>query len=336
MLIGVAAVGLLLLLALPAVRAAQEAARRNRCISNLKQLAIALHNYHDIHKQFPNVTSTKIRGVAPASISTEGNPGAGYHWLVSILPYLEEKKLYDEMERASNGFRLSPFDPAVKPATGNAAGTASGFAAIEIDYSRCPSQRGGSFAEAPEFAAIGAKSVAAFNYVALSATHLDCMLGDPNAPDYMPPNGVIVPGPAAIELRSIVDGTSRTLMLVETRERSYTSWYDGSAGWVVAGDPNVTRPTIDLNGWVIPQCNPSSALNVGPSRSNLHHFYLPTSLHSNIASDWEWGPSSEHTGNVIMHAFSDGSARGLTLDINTRVYFELVTRAGREPVAPAE
>jgi hypothetical protein len=107
--IGVAAIGLLLLLALPAVRAAQEAARRNRCMGNLKQLAIALHNYHNIHKQFPNVTSTEIRGVAPASISTKGNPGAGYHWLVSILPYLHEKKAtmkWNKPVEASDFLRL--------------------------------------------------------------------------------------------------------------------------------------------------------------------------------------------------------------------------------------
>jgi hypothetical protein len=98
------------------------------------------------------------------------------------------------MEQASRGFRLSPFDPAVKPTAGSVVGAASDFAALEFDFSRCPSQRGDRSAGAPEFAAIGPRSVAAFHYVALSATHLDCILGDPNAPDYMPPNGVIVPG----------------------------------------------------------------------------------------------------------------------------------------------
>jgi competence protein ComGC len=331
MLIGVAAIGLLLLLALPAVRAAQEAARRNRCIDNLKHHVLAMHNYHDVHKQLPNITSTGIRGVAPASLSSEDSSGSGYHWFVSILPYLGEKKSFDQMERASNGFTLSPFDPAVKSNTGNTPSAASNFASLKFDFSRCPSQRGSQLTNAPEFAASGPNSVAAFNYVALSATHLDCMLGDRNAGDYIVPNGVLIPGPTIVTFRSIVDGTSRTLILVETRERNYTSWYDGTVGWVVAGDTNAPKPIIDSNGSLKPHSGSSSALNVGPSSANPNRFYLPTALHSKIAIDWEWGPSSEHVGGVITHAIADGSARSLTDDIDTQLYMQLVTRAGREP-----
>jgi competence protein ComGC len=336
MLIGVAAIGLLLLLALPAVRAAQEESRRNRCIDNLKHHVLAMHNYHDVHKQLPNITSTEIRGVAPASLSSEDSSGSGYHWFVSILPYLGEKKSFDQMQRASNGFTLSPFDPAVKPNIGNTPSAASSFASQKFDFSRCPSQRGSQFTNAPEFAVGGPNSVAAFSYVALPATHLDSMLGDRNAADYIAPNGVLIPGPTIVTFRSIVDGTSRTLILVETRERNYTSWYDGTVGWVVAGDPNVPKPVVDSNGLLKPYSYASSALNVGPDRANLKRPYLPPALHSKIAIDWEWGPSSEHVGRVILHAIADGSARSLTDDIDTQLYMQLVTRAGREPTSCCE
>ena len=215
MLIGVAVIAFLIFLALPFVQAAREAARRNHCINNMKQLVLALHNYHDKQGQFPNLTSTQISGVSPASLQTDDNPGTGYSWLVSILPYLADRKSFDEMERVSGGFVLSPFASEMKPNIGSAAGQARTFAAQEFSFHRCPSQSGGRFASAPEYV-IGAPDVVArSSYVALSATHLDCILGNSDVPDYVPPNGVIVPGPTIVTLKSIVGKKSRLLILAE-------------------------------------------------------------------------------------------------------------------------
>jgi hypothetical protein len=69
-------------LVLPGVQAAREAARRAGCTNNLKQIGLALHNYHDRHKCFP-----------PAVIADEaGNPR--YSWRVAILPYLQQDALF--------------------------------------------------------------------------------------------------------------------------------------------------------------------------------------------------------------------------------------------------
>jgi hypothetical protein len=68
---------------LPAVRYAGPAARRSQCSNNLKQIALALHNYHDFYGTFP-----------PAYIAdADGKPM--HSWRVLILPYLEKKPLYD-------------------------------------------------------------------------------------------------------------------------------------------------------------------------------------------------------------------------------------------------
>jgi hypothetical protein len=252
-------------------------------------------------------------------------------------PYLDSNtKLYEEIEQTSKNFTLSPFDPRVKPSTKNTATATAHFVSLEFPYSHCPSKRGDWFATAPEFVGFGPKAVTAFNYVALSATHLDCMLGDPTATDFIEPNGILVPGPSVITIRSVKDGTSKTLMLVETREPNYTSWYDGSVGWVVAADPNGPKPTMGSYGMLTLAPKSSTALNIGPSSANFNRFYIPMAKHSNIVSNWQWGPSSVHAGDVIIHGIADGSVRSLADDIDPVLYLHLVTREGREPMSTPE
>ncbi|MGQ9821071.1 MAG: DUF1559 domain-containing protein [Thermogutta sp.] len=80
----VATAGILVALLLPAVQAAREAARRAQSTNNLKQLGLALHNYHDVHGHFP-----------PQAIN-DPNGRPLLSWRVSILPYLECRALYEQ------------------------------------------------------------------------------------------------------------------------------------------------------------------------------------------------------------------------------------------------
>lgn len=76
--------GILVALLLPAVQAAREAARRAQCSNNLKQIALAMHNYHDVYKCFP-----------PAYVADES--GRPIHsWRVLILPFLEQRALFEQ------------------------------------------------------------------------------------------------------------------------------------------------------------------------------------------------------------------------------------------------
>jgi prepilin-type processing-associated H-X9-DG protein len=76
--------GIPIALLLPAVQAAREAARRSQCSNNLKQIGLAMHNYHDTYKCFP-----------PAYIPDEdGRPM--HSWRVLILPFLEQGYLYEQ------------------------------------------------------------------------------------------------------------------------------------------------------------------------------------------------------------------------------------------------
>jgi Protein of unknown function (DUF1559) len=80
-----ATIGTLVGLLLPAVQSAREAARRAQSSSNLKQLALAMHNYHDAFQSFP-ATAILERGTGKPLLS----------WRVAILPFIEESALYNE------------------------------------------------------------------------------------------------------------------------------------------------------------------------------------------------------------------------------------------------
>jgi prepilin-type processing-associated H-X9-DG protein len=65
------------------------AARRSSSKNNLKQLGLALHNYHDVYRQFPTGTI----------VDDKLKPDQRLSWIVSILPFIEEKAVYDRIER---------------------------------------------------------------------------------------------------------------------------------------------------------------------------------------------------------------------------------------------
>jgi prepilin-type N-terminal cleavage/methylation domain-containing protein len=88
LLVVIAIIGVLVALLLPAVQAAREASRRTRCQNNLRQIAIALSNYHDTFKCFP-----------PGGISTNETS-----WTVLVLPFLEQKNLYEQFDFSKGGY----------------------------------------------------------------------------------------------------------------------------------------------------------------------------------------------------------------------------------------
>ncbi|MEX0818435.1 MAG: DUF1559 domain-containing protein, partial [Pirellulaceae bacterium] len=83
LLVVIAIIGILVALLLPAVQAAREAARRMSCNNNLKQLALAAHNYHDTYKVFPANANNRdaSRGKPPTN---------GFSWISKTLPFFEQ------------------------------------------------------------------------------------------------------------------------------------------------------------------------------------------------------------------------------------------------------
>ena len=93
LLVVIAIIGILVALLLPAVQSARAAARRMQCSNHLKQLGLALHNYHTAHEQFPPAQYIQIDSKAA------GNPSPDdwvrWSWFASILPYVEQMALAD-------------------------------------------------------------------------------------------------------------------------------------------------------------------------------------------------------------------------------------------------
>jgi len=92
LLVVIAIIGVLVALLLPAVQAAREAARRTKCSNNLKQLGLAVHNYHDTFNYLPTSGGYGAEGPRPTA-----NPNRK-GWIVSILPQMEQTALYDRFE----------------------------------------------------------------------------------------------------------------------------------------------------------------------------------------------------------------------------------------------
>jgi prepilin-type N-terminal cleavage/methylation domain-containing protein len=123
LLVVIAIIGILIALLLPAVQAAREAARRSQCTNNMKQIGLALHNYHDTHKTFPPAA---IWGTPNTPANVLGRLPDPYHhtWCTAILPFMEQQPLYDTVD-----FRLRAWGQTI--------------VSTQVQTLRCPSDSGG-------------------------------------------------------------------------------------------------------------------------------------------------------------------------------------------------
>ena len=214
LLVVIAIIAVLIALLLPAVQAAREAARRTQCVNNLKQLGIAMHNYHDQIGTFPIGRQGTYRPTGDPGYP--GDPSGGNHrrtWAFSILPYLEQTNISNAVN-----FSLAYSDAS------NANETAL---TIEVSGYLCPSDPNSGVINAAGFkfhlgnfepnwgnTHYSQDGVTGGNPFSYSAT---------GSPGTGPPGGAVtfLGAPFALDksfgLRDLMDGTGGTLLMSEVK-----------------------------------------------------------------------------------------------------------------------
>lgn len=333
LLVVIAIIAILVALLLPAINAAREAARRNNCINKMRQLAIAVTNHESAYQRFPRATDAKApllgTGAAlPGSIDTE--LFAGYSWIVKILPFMEEGPLYDRITATSQKFTQPAFsalnvevrvDDNVEP---------KHLAERILPFLRCPSYPGPDTATASDY---GSLEVGGGNYVCLPGTHFERETG------VLEENGVIVSrfkiGKRGRRIGDIADGISKTLLLTESKEERYSGWYDGQVTWVMPIRYGIQivprRPEDGYPGPDPRRDDQATTINLGPSPSQPSLRYLRQRQWAG-QQDRDWGPSSQHSGGMAIHAFADAHMASISDGIEAKVYYRLVTVNGSDPV----
>ncbi len=189
LLVVIAIIAILIALLLPAVQQAREAARRSTCKNNLKQLGLAMHNYHETYKMFPP-DNTFTRGkIGTSSIEAWG-------WGTYLLPFLDQAPLFKNMGVSSR---------TLDKMLGTSAKT---YAQTSLPVFLCPSDDSQVLNLKRAFN--NNFHVATSNYV---ANH-GCRWSQPDQRN-RDPMGIFNVTPNPIRLRDITDGPSNTIAIGE-------------------------------------------------------------------------------------------------------------------------
>ena len=216
LLVVIAIIAILIALLLPAVQQAREAARRTQCRNNLKQIGLALYNYHDQFSVFPPGNAlSHLSPTAPYSVNlTTANRAAGFGWAAFILPQIDQAPLYNQLNVGGAGLVSLMQQAALRP-----------LAQTVLPGYRCPSDTAPALNDQRGFtnAIFADTSVATSNYVGVHGTRWS------HADDWIlnrtDPYGIFWPG-SRVGIRDITDGTSNTFLVGER------NWDNKSAIWV--------------------------------------------------------------------------------------------------------
>jgi prepilin-type N-terminal cleavage/methylation domain-containing protein len=408
LLVVIAIIGVLVALLLPAIQAAREAARRNSCLNNMKQISLGLLNHESAKGYYPlastapfqfgTIAGSKI-GSANQRVATGGSDGDGYSWLVLILPFMEQQPLYTQISTAPhlatggvpNKLLAGPCSQNNMPI--KIGGTGASIFTLQVETFKCPSYPGADDAKAR----IGTtNTMAVGNYVALASTHYNRDGQTPAGADVAnedslfesKPGGKLkqIGGNGALAFwqrvtpadvttnfttlrgnsqASIRDGTSGTAWFTESRDENWSSWVSGYASYVVGADPAGPGKINKVNnlGALTPVTNPmmlgwanaapgQTALNVGsgvkraggdaaanvdtptptdPTKQST--FYQRPFMHGADTAKGRWyGPSSAHSGGVVLHSYADGHGKSINESIERNTYLRIISRAGQEVI----
>jgi prepilin-type N-terminal cleavage/methylation domain-containing protein len=319
LLVVIAVIGTLVGLLLPAVQTARESARRSTCSNNVKQLGLAIHNYHDANKKFPSGGRSVIADPSPiTNCNINGgtlNTSARAPWSVLILPFLDDLGRYAKfkldisfhgMENDGNEASPSNYEEQFKP---NAA-------------FQCPSDKNNllrSTADATRFhpntnyfavsgGGIKDGSGAASTYAGTSSCGTSTGSGTYRPVIYY--NGIFF-HMSETRMKDITDGTSKTFMVGETR---YNPLRRGSTGptqsWA-SGVRTHASNNFSIAGIVAAAVNGPNSSDVDPAASDVFSVFTSTF-------------GSRHVGGCHF-SMADASVQFVGNDIDLATYRSMGT-----------
>ncbi len=297
LLVVIAIIAILIALLLPAVQQAREAARRSTCKNSLKQIGLALHNYHDSHQVYP--PGYIARGVTSTAMSA-AETGSGFSWGVMILPFLDQAPLYNQLDLN--------LDCTVSPNIG--------LAAEPVPVFRCASDPNQGVFSASDgtntYQLSSANYVGIYGYGSLTA-----------APGNPTDKGVLYRN-SKIKIRDMTDGSSNSIVV---GERSYQHQFGGVATAVQADStwyasiPGVTRPA----GMGTMMEGPASLIlgHVGQDAATTP-MVMMAMQHPPNTTNHIGNFSSKHVGGAHF-LLGDGAVRFLSENMNYETFRHLGT-----------
>jgi prepilin-type N-terminal cleavage/methylation domain-containing protein/prepilin-type processing-associated H-X9-DG protein len=318
LLVVIAIIAILIGLLLPAVQQAREAARRTQCTNNLKQMILALHNYHDVNRTFP----PGYRFVAGSSTNTIGGI------CISILPYIEQENIRKRINVKTPWFLFPPE-----------------IAQTIVPVFTCPSD----VSDNPiTFRSVTSLGVPVGDTFAISSYGQSmgyddavCFASGLGAKSANEHTGVFYVH-SKTQFRDITDGTSNTFAIGEA-----------ASGFRMCEGIGCTGPDVGpaAHSWLINGTNKEHFLALGIHYSGslastvepinkplaTESYYHAISAPLDCRPSWRGGPHwatnfrSFHTGGA-QFAFCDGSVHFLSENIDMGTYRALSTIGGGEVI----
>lgn len=330
LLVTIAVIAVLIALLVPAVQRVREAATRTECKNNLKQMGLALHNFHDANKRFPSThqlrkgynhpenhklpdppRGAQAKPARPGALAGYPVEGMYFSWLVRITPYLEQEAFYKQVD--FNKWPWFQYPAGVVPGVHN---SLNGFAWKRLV---CPTDSRAQLIYKdrvnPTKPWIALTAYVAVHGVGeLHSGYLkDAVLVDDGIEGF---NGVMHVN-SATRMNMITDGRSHTVMVGE-KPPSNTLNY----GWWFAGSGE------------LPICRGTGDIALGSHEFNpvlgKRDKFRPGNL-NDPSEEHRWHYWSLHPGGAHF-LMADASVRWLSYS-GADVLIPLSTRSGREPVS---
>lgn len=290
LLVVIAIIAILIALLLPAVQQAREAARRSQCKNNLKQVGLALHNYHSAFGLFPYATANTGNCFTASTDTVTNHTG----WL-SLLPYIDQKPLYDQFDFNSATSDRNTGSGAIA----GAGAIASGNAALSTNLLAvllCPSDSGPpTQVSASTFYGCGVAGSARTSYGFSVSQANGCTRWTSESSATRALFGLN----SNSKIRDVTDGTSNTVAVVETT----LDVDDGETqSWACASHVGM-------------------GINLAASRG-INNFRCcawrsPANAQFQPGRNGEWGePGSLHPGGIHV-LMGDGAVRFLSENIDS-------------------